>query len=217
MKPFLSVLLFFTLLQILFPVQTTRATGYFNKAEIYARTVGSDGPALREATASKKIKPSVLSKLPLDFIENLGQWHAGVRFVARKGMSVVRFESDAIKFDSGYGNYSDLTLSFECADRRVKITGEGKRSGYYNFFIGNDPKKWRSRARVFTSLLYLDLYSGVDMRVREEGGSHSVFKVSLNLYPTPQTVRTYLGFLGFSSIFVLSLLTCGSILRLYPS
>src|SRR5215467_5009252 len=36
---------------------------------------------------------------------------------------------------------------------------------------------------------------------------------SLNLYPIPQTVSTYFGLFGFTSILILSRLTCGSMFR----
>ncbi|MEJ7615399.1 MAG: hypothetical protein WKF30_00160 [Pyrinomonadaceae bacterium] len=48
------------------------------------------------------------------------------------------------------------------------MISEEKRSNYYNFFIGNDPAQWRSQVAAYTSLLYRNLYPGIDVRVREE-------------------------------------------------
>jgi len=130
-----------------------------------------------EATASapdevstRADKASALARLPIDFTENLGQWDSAVKFIASKGPMSARFEQDAIKLRLGKAPDTSLGLMFEGASRGVTLEGEGRRGGYYNFFSGNDPRKWRSRARSYASVFYRGLYPGVDMRVREEAG-----------------------------------------------
>jgi hypothetical protein len=106
---------------------------------------------------------------PLDFVENRGQWDSSARFVAQKGAMMASFGRDAIKLRLGKDQPTSFGLTFEGASQNATLVGEGKRSGYYNFFTGNDSLKWRSRVAAYSSVLYRGLYDGVDMRVRETG------------------------------------------------
>src|ERR1044072_1677154 len=71
---------------------------------------------------------------PLDFVENRGQWDAAVRFFARKGMMAASFERDQFKLHVGKDQRTALGFSFEGASGQATLTGEDRRSGYYNFF-----------------------------------------------------------------------------------
>jgi len=106
----------------------------------------------------------VRGELPLDFVANQGQWPASTRFVARKGARAATFEPAAIRLNLGA---APVSLTFEGASGRATIVGERKRTGRYNFVLGNDPKRWRSKVPSYGSLLYRGLYDGVDVRVRE--------------------------------------------------
>jgi hypothetical protein len=170
MKPALSVVLLLILIPFLFPIHSVNATSDFSKSEPDSKIARTSDTVPKDATVDKDLGHSVLSKLPLDFIENRGQWNKPVKFAARKGLAVVSFEGNAIKFNSGDEQRAGLALTFEGAANNVALAGEGKRTGHYNFFLGSDPKKWQSRAAVYESLLYRGLYSGIDMRVREEAG-----------------------------------------------
>ncbi len=164
MKSVFSVLLSLTFLSALIPFQTIEATGNLTKARTDAKpTINAPTATLDQERGS-----TILSKLPVNFIENRGQWDSSVKFVARKSTTVARFESNAIKFGFGKVQTGSLTLTFEGASKTVEIAGEGKRSGHYNFFSGNDTKRWRERAATYAGLLYRGLYDGIDMRVREE-------------------------------------------------
>ncbi len=118
-------------------------------------------PSAVEASLS-----TTLANLPLDFIENRGQWDAAVKFAARKGSLTAFFADDAIQLHLG-ANQPTLGLTFEGASQNVTLVGEEKHGGYYNFFIGNDPAKWQSRVAAYGSVLYRGLYEGIDVRVRE--------------------------------------------------
>lgn len=166
MKLAFSVFLLFNLVSTLIPFQTAKATDYSVKADPSSKKTTNNLPALTAEDAGA----SVLSKLPVDFIENRGQWDPAVKFAARKGSAVASFESNAIKFGFGEAASSFLTLTFEGASPGVKVEGEMKRKGYHNFFFGDDAKKWRQHTPAYASLLYRGLYDGIDMRVREEPG-----------------------------------------------
>ena len=129
-----------------------------------AQTVGAVGTAAVGKRASL-----ISTRTPLDFVENRGQWPPSVKFAAMRGTTAARFERNAIRLDLGGGRRTALALVFEGAAKDALIVGEARRSGYYNYFVGDDPRKWRPGAAAYGSVLYRGLYGGVDMRVREEG------------------------------------------------
>jgi hypothetical protein len=112
-----------------------------------------------------------LARLSADFVENRGQWDGPARFVAWKGATVASFENAAIRLRTGKDRSSSMILAFEGAvNKDAQLLGENKRSGYYNFFLGNDATRWRSNVPAYSGVLYRELYDGVDVRVREEEG-----------------------------------------------
>jgi hypothetical protein len=57
--------------------------------------------------------PGLLAGLPLDFVENRGQWDAPTRFVARRGAMAASFEHDAIRLQLGAAQPAAISLTFE--------------------------------------------------------------------------------------------------------
>ena len=119
---------------------------------------------------------AVLSRLPLAFVENRGQWDTPARFVARRGGMTARIEKDGIVLQlarrAGDGRIEGVVarLRFEGERASIDLEGEGKQPGAYNFFLGNDPSGWRTGVPAYASVLYRGLREGVDLRIREEKG-----------------------------------------------
>ncbi len=59
---------------------------------------------------------------------------------------------------------------FENANSKVQIVPEKTIPSVNNYFIGNDPSKWVSGARLFQSIIYKNMYDGIDVRYYSEGG-----------------------------------------------
>ena len=114
--------------------------------------------------------PTASPVLPIDFIENKGQWEHGTEFVARGSSVSARFERDAIVLREPEGAPAEVALVFEGAASTARITGETRRPGRYNFYRGPDPAGWQSDVPAWGSILYSGLYDGVDLRVREQAG-----------------------------------------------
>lgn len=150
-----------------------------------------------EAAPENRRDFSGLSKLPLEFIENRGQWGDAAKFVAQRGPTPASFYNDRIKLHLGSDQSAELMLTFEGASKKVRLAGEGKRSGYHNFFFGNDPKRWHAKVASFSSVLYSGLYPGVDMRVREEA---SKLEYDLILAPGADIARVAIRVDGASEI-----------------
>ncbi len=131
----------------------------------------------------------------LGFIENLGQFDDPVRFVVKRAGLTVALTSDGFciavprvisagDFTKGRAielpciDYSWIRFRFEGA-APVTPEGRGRESAYANFFLGNDPTRWRSRVPSWAGVHYEGLYPGIDLDVRHTPD----FEYDLNLAP----------------------------------
>lgn len=48
-------------------------------------------------------------------------------------------------------------------NRHTLVQGLDQSSGTTNYFIGNDPQKWRTNIHPFGKVQYKDVYRGVDL------------------------------------------------------
>ena len=114
------------------------------------------------------------TRLPLSFVENIGQWDTPARFVARRGPMTARFETGAIILQLEQRETQDkvkgvvVRMAFEDARDDVTLEGGDRQPGRYNFFLGDDRSKWRSEVPAYSQVLYRGLYDGVDLLVREQ-------------------------------------------------
>jgi uncharacterized protein (TIGR03437 family) len=67
-------------------------------------------------------------------------------------------------------NTATLELSFNGTSRASVPVGKGKLRGKANYFIGNDPKKWIKGVPLYGSVLYPDVYEGVDFLFQNNNG-----------------------------------------------
>jgi len=49
------------------------------------------------------------------------------------------------------------------ANRKAPVAGLGELPGKSNYFVGNDPKKWRTNVSTYAQVRYKDVYPGVDL------------------------------------------------------
>lgn len=123
-----------------------------------------------------------LSGQRLDFVENLGQWPSQVLFRSNLDDATLFLENDCFtmvlqtppEVDSavsshiashmGKRRYHACRLRFLGASGTA-AQGLGAAASYENYFIGSDRSRWASRCRLFGTVLYPDLYPGIDMRV----------------------------------------------------
>ncbi|MDX6376875.1 MAG: hypothetical protein QOE98_1178, partial [Gaiellaceae bacterium] len=132
------------------------------------RGPGSPQPALTPAPAATATPaPQSLSSLPVDFVPNRGQWGGDVRFVARGPAGAAVFEPSAVTIRLGGAKPASVRLGFDGARAGSTLVGENPRGATYNYFMGNDPARWRSGIQPFGSVLYRGVYDGVDLRFRE--------------------------------------------------
>jgi hypothetical protein len=133
-------------------------------------------PAAIPDSPEKRLALERLRSQPLVFVENLGQWDEPVRFAGLHGgagawllrdaiaIQLVRRESEELDSPVQCAN---VRLTFEGARPEARLVGRDQTPTLYNFFLGNDPARWRMGVRGYASVLYVGLYPGVDVLVRE--------------------------------------------------
>lgn len=117
------------------------------------------------------------------FVENLGQWPDQVDYKLNIPGGHLWCEDSELTFQlidpimHDFLHPSDLTVqSPEFLDTHVyklqfldadlsKVDGEQISDAYYNYFLGNDPTNWVSRAYSFEKLRYEEIYPNIDLKL----------------------------------------------------
>ena len=126
-------------------------------------------------------------KLPLSFEENLGQTAKEVRFVSHgNGYALFLTPQEAVislqqsmpqnlspLHRTAYfrafrkarqaGRRSVLRMRLEGANLAAQIAGGDLLPGKVNYFIGNNPKNWRTDVPSYARVKYAGIYPGVDL------------------------------------------------------
>jgi uncharacterized protein (TIGR03437 family) len=137
-------------------------------------------PLPRSLTAdrAKRTAAEKLAGLPLTFEPNLGQTDPQVRFLTRaSGMTAYLTDRENVIVlsrpkDTLHSTESHKTPEIEQTVVRMKLEGsmtprawEGaeKAESITNYFIGNDPGKWRSNVPNYRKVRATDVYRGIDL------------------------------------------------------
>ena len=130
-----------------------------------------------------------LSAHTLEFVRNDGQWDGQVRysarlsggafFAGRDAFTVALLSQEHLQrfYDNKFSG--DKQPPIPAAAYRMVFVGASNAliedsqpcSHYYNFFIGNDPDRWKGHVPAFHELVYRGLYPGVDLCVKQERSS----------------------------------------------
>ena len=132
-------------------------------------------------------------KLPLSFEANDGQTDSRVKFLSRtSGYSLFLTGDEAVLALSGKAetahkaieqpkikmanaqnrvgssvtstkNGGVLRMKLRNANPAAKVTGVDELTGTSNYFIGNDPVKWRTNVPTYAKVKYEGIYSGIDL------------------------------------------------------
>jgi hypothetical protein len=79
----------------------------------------------------------------------------------------------------------DVHFAFIGANQEAQLDGLDAESAKFNYFIGNDPSKWKSNVPVYDRVRYANLYPGVDMVFygKRDGGLEYDFVVAAGADP----------------------------------
>jgi hypothetical protein len=153
---------------------------YFGTAAHSAKTSrpGSSGQISAElrSAAHKALPPTALS-LPLFFEQNQGQTAPQVKFLARGAgyglfltadEAVLELQTSALSTQhsalrSQPSSRSVIRMRLEGANSSARVSGASLLPGKSNYFIGNDPAKWRHDIPQFARVECRAVYPGVDL------------------------------------------------------
>jgi len=150
----------------------------------------------------------MLARQPLAFIENQGQWAGGFSHLARFGpMSVFLedrgwsftltelgetrrgFEEQAAQHgETGWESSRGVAVRMRFSNGADAVTPvpEQRLPGAHNYFLGDDPEKWRSDVPLHASVRMAGLYPGIDVRARSQDGH---FEYDLLVAPGAELFR----------------------------
>lgn len=130
----------------------------------------------------------------LRFIENKGQWPDQVAYQAELDGAVIWCERDAIVFDlfdakamaaaHGDARYEPprimprhaVRMRFMSATDATSCRAESPLPGYHNFFLGNDPARWKSGVKGYGSITIEGVAPGCDavLRANRSGAKYDL-------------------------------------------
>ncbi|MCI0389221.1 MAG: SBBP repeat-containing protein [Acidobacteria bacterium] len=157
----------------------------------------------------------VYGKTPLSFEANRGQTYSQVKYISRgKGYSLFLTSTGAIfslqkdkttndSLDATHPSFADhrsspepaavMRMRFVGANPKAKVTGSDELPGKVNYFIGNDPKKWRTNISTYAKVEYRGIYPGVDLIYH---GAQRQLEYDLIVAPGADYRKIKLGFEG---------------------
>ncbi len=153
------------------------------------------------------MRANVLAGLPprIKFIENKNQWPSPILFYANINGGTMAIEPGGFKYyfldekrleelheqthlpqsEADGENVLDdvikgnaVHVNFIGANQNAIPLPFGKSSEYYNYFLGNDERRWASQAFAYDGFIYPSLYSGIDMKVYSSG-EHAKYDFSI--------------------------------------
>ena len=131
----------------------------------------SEKTAARSADATTRARiAQSFGNLPLSFEINKGQVEQAVKFLSR-GPGYVLFltPAEAVlalhkpRNESQVREGSVLRLKMIGTNSAPGVEGQDELLGKVNYFIGNNPDKWRSDIPTYRKVHYKEIYPGVDM------------------------------------------------------
>ncbi len=99
-------------------------------------------------------------QIPLTFIENCGQTHPSVHFLAKGPGMTAYFTSSEVVVDL---HPSVVRMRYLGGKADPDVGGLDPQDGRANYFIGADPAQWKTDVPLFGRVIYRDLYPGIDM------------------------------------------------------
>ncbi len=148
--------------------------------EIATRQEPRPGAATEQlSSADRQAPPAWDRRLPLRFEANRGQSDSQVEFLSRgRGYTLFLTPAEAVLALLTRGGANDTTagspadtrprsavvrISLVDAQPSPKLTGLQELPGRSHYFLGDDPKAWRSSVPGFAKVKYEQVYPGVDL------------------------------------------------------
>ncbi|MCP4580950.1 MAG: hypothetical protein GY839_04990 [candidate division Zixibacteria bacterium] len=149
-----------------------------------------------DETSRKQMAMTSLASMPLSFTENLGQCDSEIAYKAKTGGATFYFCRNEVAYlfvrntdellddktlNTDIGDRSDkpqykqesmmVKARFIGANHSPEIIGVDQLDHRNNYFRGNDPSKWQKGVPNYSSILYKEIYSGIDLKYYGDGSS----------------------------------------------
>ena len=112
--------------------------------------------------ATAMAAPSVpWSSIPLSFEPNTGQASRDVRYLARGSAYTLYLTGREMVFAGR--NQPPLRTKFPGANPSAPVAAESPQPSTSNYFVGNDPTKWRTAVPNYARVRYSGIYPGIDL------------------------------------------------------
>ncbi|MFB6306336.1 MAG: hypothetical protein ABEH43_05010, partial [Flavobacteriales bacterium] len=170
----------------------------------------------------KKVEKYDKPNTSISFIENKGQWHDNALYKAKLKTGSVYLENNTLTYDlKDVEAFNDLLryihgghekpdkvdssidrhafkVTFKNADPNPKVTPKNKITPYFNYFLGDDPNNWASRANGYKRIIYKNLYKNIDLKVRTK--SQKSIKYDLIVHPKAQVSKIRMEYSGIDNL-----------------
>ncbi|HEY3121240.1 MAG TPA: SBBP repeat-containing protein [Vicinamibacteria bacterium] len=158
-------------------MRTTKAFPRVTATAAFAAAVMSWSPGLPAAPLEAHHRlAGAYGRIPLQFEANRGQTDDQVEFLLRGGRyTLFLTRSEAVlalaspqgaasrALDAEHSGSSVIRMKLLGAKPKPEVTGMEELPGKVNYFIGSDPRKWRTNVPVYAKVRYADVYPGVDL------------------------------------------------------
>ncbi|MDX6612502.1 MAG: hypothetical protein QOD75_1688 [Blastocatellia bacterium] len=178
-----SALWSFLILGAIFSVLSAKPFERLLTSSAHPEDVTTAGPPrLPEASSNIAVTNQAYGNLPISFAANEGQAHSDAKFIARgSGYGLFLTSAGAVlslthsldqqKTDvapevrptSAKQASAAVSLRLLESRRQPRITGRDELPGKLNYFIGNDPGKWRTDIDTYAKVHYENVYRGIDV------------------------------------------------------
>jgi uncharacterized repeat protein (TIGR01451 family) len=134
----------------------------------------------------------IVASLPLSFEQNPGQFNRQAEFAARGAGYNIFLTSTSALLELRQLNSSayskTLRLKLQGANTNTAGKGVDELPGRRNYFIGNDPAKWRTNVRTYRAVRYEEVYPGVSLTYY---GNQRQLEYDFTIAPgaDPKTIR----------------------------
>jgi hypothetical protein len=105
---------------------------------------------------------SALARLPLSFEANQGQAERRVKYLARGHGYVLHLTATEVTL-AAHSRSGVLRMQFAGGNRHARIEPLDPLPGISNYFIGNDPSKWRTNVQNYAKVALRGVYPGIDL------------------------------------------------------
>ena len=154
----------------------------------------------------------ISSENNFEFVENIGQWDNPSLYSVQMNGAELFIEKNALQYffyDQGdiaklvkhpravkedFKSYTvkghALRINFLSCNENTKAIGSQPFKHYYNYFRGNNSKRWKSFVKPFAEVSLQKIYPGIDIKLYTESRTHSL-KYDLILQPgaDPENIK----------------------------